>query len=87
MCNVDDAPDPQLTPSREEAGANDTPSEINDNCEENEGTGDDEEEEAAINSLDTRKKEHRKWTVIGRWMPLRCLDPESKQKYSLLQLI
>ncbi len=45
ICNADAAPDPPRTPPREEAGANENPSEINDNAEENEATEDEDEEE------------------------------------------
>jgi hypothetical protein len=58
ICNGDGA--------RDEAGANENPSEINDNGE-NEGSEDDEEEKAVTDCSDKRKKECRKWTVIGRW--------------------
>ena len=45
ICNADAAPDPPRTPPRKEAGANEFPSEINDDAEENEATEDDDEEE------------------------------------------
>ncbi len=47
ICNADAAPDPPRMPPREEAGANDNPSEINDNAEENGATEDEDEDESA----------------------------------------
>jgi hypothetical protein len=67
------APDPPCTPPSEVAGANENPSEYNDNAEENEATEDeDEEESASVGSGKRRRfakngRVRKKWTVIREW--------------------
>jgi hypothetical protein len=67
ICNEPPAPDPPRTPPREEAGANENPSEINDNAEENEASEDEDEEESASVGSGKRRRARRKWTVLGHW--------------------
>ncbi len=47
ICNEAAAADPPRTPLREEASANENPSENNDNAEDNEATGNEDEEDSA----------------------------------------
>jgi hypothetical protein len=67
ICNKPAAADPPRTPPREEACANENPSENNDNAEENEETENEDEEESASVGSGKRRRVHRKWTVIGEW--------------------
>ncbi len=67
ICNEPAAPDPPRTPPREEAGANENPSENNDNAEEIEATENEDEEDAASVGSGKRRRARRKWTVIGEW--------------------
>jgi hypothetical protein len=67
ICNADAAPDPPRTPPREEAGANENPSEINDNAEENGATQDEDEDESASVVSEKRRRVRRKWSVLGDW--------------------
>jgi hypothetical protein len=67
ICNEPPAPDPPRTPPRKEAGANEFPSEINDDAEENEASEDDDEDESASVGSGKRRRVRRKWTVIGDW--------------------
>ncbi len=72
ICNADAAPDPPRTPPREEAGANENPSEINDNAEENGATEDEDEDESASVGLGKRRRVRKEWTL---GTPLSILRP------------
>ena len=65
ICNEPPAPDPPRTPPREEAGANENPSEINDNAEENEASEDEDEEESASVGSGKRRRARLQWSVLG----------------------
>ncbi len=76
ICNADAAPDLPPTPPSEEAGANEYPSEINDNAEENEATEDEDEEESASVGSGKRRRARRQWSVLGDWDAISSLHPK-----------
>ncbi len=80
ICNADAAPDPPRTPPREEAGANENPSEINDNAEENEATEDEEEEESASVASGKRRRVSKEWTPLEEWDATQFLASEIDAK-------
>ncbi len=57
------AADPPRTPPRKEAGANENPSEINDNAEDREATENEDEEESASVGSGKRRRVRKQWTV------------------------
>jgi hypothetical protein len=80
ICNADAAPDPPRTPPREEAGANENPSEINDNAEENEATEDEDEEESASVGSGKRRRVSKEWTLLQEWDATQFLASELEAK-------
>ena len=80
ICNEPPAPDPPRTPPREEAGANENPSEINDNAEENEATEDEDEEESASVGSGKRRRVSKEWTLLQEWDATQFLASELEAK-------
>jgi len=80
ICNEPPAPDPPRTPPREEAGANENPSEINDNAEENEATEDEDEEESASVASGKRRRVSKEWTPLEEWDATQFLASELEAK-------
>jgi hypothetical protein len=67
MCTEDAPSDPQHTLPRKDVGANTNLSKNNGNAEGNEASGDEKEEEAAMEASTKYKPQRQKWTVLGQW--------------------
>jgi len=76
MCSADAAPDTPRTPPREEAGANENPSEINDNAKEFLETDEEDEEDSESVGSAKQRRVRREWTVLGEWDPVQLLATE-----------
>jgi hypothetical protein len=86
ICNEPAAADPPRTPPREQAGANENPSEINDNAKENEATENEDEEESASVGLGKHRRLCKQWTVLGEWDATQYLQVASEIEANILRV-